>query len=266
MSGDSSLPPRQGKVGVGGASIRLPLPQLATAAGAVVLWELIARGLRPPWLPPVEAVAAAWWRLASSGQLGELSVTGLTLIVGLAVVFLAGAALTAAVSLSPLLEQALDPLLNAALAVPTIALVPVFILLWGLSDVTRVATVVSFALVPMVVTWSSGVRQAPAHLFEMARAFDAGAARRLLSVFLPAVAPVLLAGARIAVVQGIKGVVSAEILIGVVGIGKLLQTATVTFDLASLYAQILMLLVLSVAVYLGLETLERYATRRSHAE
>ena len=115
-------------------------------------------------------------------------------------------------------------------------------------------------------TWTAGARQAPAHLFEMGRSFTASMPRQLVSIFLPATAPTLLAGVRIAVVQGIKGVVSAEILIGVVGIGKLLQTATTTFDLPSLYAQILMLLVLSVIVYFGLDLVEQRASRRARID
>ena len=118
-------------------------PQTITVAGALVVWELVAWSLRPPWLPTVEAVAVAWWRLAATGQLGGLLNTGVTLLVGLGVVFVAGGLLTSALTVSALLEEALDPFLNAAMAVPTIALIPAYMLLWGLSDLTRVVTVVS---------------------------------------------------------------------------------------------------------------------------
>lgn len=240
-------------------------PQPFTLAAALALWEVLARVLHPPWLPSASAVAAAWWQLATTGQLTELGSSVRTLAVGLVIVFLAGAALALAVSLSSILDEALAPYFNAALSIPTIALVPAYILLWGLSDVTRVATVVSFALVPLVIQWAVAARSLPADLLEMARSFDASPGRRLVSIALPASAPVLITGIRIAVVQGIKGVVSAEILIGVIGIGKLLQVAILTFDLARLYAVIVTLLVATFAVYLTLERAERRASRRTSA-
>ncbi len=241
-------------------------PQVLTMGGALALWELAARLAAPPWLPPASAVLAAWWHLASTGQLLALASTAATLGIGLGVVFGAGAALTLVVALSGVMEEALTPFFNAALSIPTIALIPVYMLLWGLSDVTRVVTVVSFALVPLVVIWVVAARDLPSDLLEMARSFNASPTRRLVSVVLPAAAPVLITGVRIAVVQGIKGVVSAEILIGVIGIGRLLQTATLTFDLARLYALILTLLVLSITAYFLLQMLERRASRRRVTE
>lgn len=238
------------------------IPQPFTLAAAVVLWELVAQLVRPAWLPSASAVGSAWWQLATTGQFGELSSTVKTLAIGLVIVFLAGGALSLAVSLSSVLDEALSPFFNAALSIPTVAIVPAFMLLWGLSDATRVATVVSFALVPLIVQWAVAAHGSPSDLLEMARSFDASPTRRLVSVALPASAPVLITGIRIAVVQGIKGVVSAEILIGVIGIGRLLQDATLTFDLPKLYAVILTLLIVTMAIYLTLERVERRASRR----
>lgn len=241
-------------------------PQPFTLAGAATVWETVAVIARPSWLPTPDAVTRAWWDLASSGQLGELGSTLRTLAVGLAIVFIAGAILALAVGMSSLIRDALSPFLSVGLAIPTTALIPVYILFWGLSDPTRVATVVSFALVPLVVQWSTAAERPPMDLLEMARSFDASPARRLLSIVLPASAPLLLTGVRIAVVQAIKGVVSAEILIGVIGIGKLLEAAIVTFDLAHLYAVIMSLAAVTFALYLALERLERRATQRVVAE
>jgi len=238
-------------------------PQPLSAAAVVAGWELAARLLHPAWLPPASAVAVDFWQLIRSGQLLLLGSTVRTLALGLLIVFAAGALLSLLVGLSRVMDEALAPFFNAALSIPTIALVPVFILLWGLSDATRVATVVSFALVPLVVTWAVAARDLPGQLLEMARSFGASPAQRLRFVILPAGAPVLIVGVRIAVVQGIKGVVSAEILIGVIGIGQLLQQATLTFDLARLYALILTLVFLSVISYLLLDALERRTSRRT---
>jgi ABC-type nitrate/sulfonate/bicarbonate transport system permease component len=241
-------------------------PQPLTLVGALVLWEVAAVAVRPVWLPQPAAVAGAWWQLVSAGRFADLTSTVRTLIIGLALVFSLGTVIAVAIGTSAMARDVLSPYLGAGLAVPTTALIPVYILVWGLSDPTRVATVVSFGLVPLVVQWSAAAKARPSDLLEMARSFDASPLRRLWSIVLPASAPVLLTGVRIAVVQGIKGVVSAEILIGVIGIGKLLQEAIVSFDLPDLYAVIVTLAAVTFALYLVLERLERRAARRSGAD
>lgn len=236
-------------------------PQAVTLALLLSIWEVSARTVRPTWLPPFSSVARSGWKLARDGRFLELSSTTRTLLIGVAVVVVVAAVLAFAIATSRLVEEALEPFVNAALATPTVALIPAFVLLWGFGDGTRVATVISFALFPVVVTWAEGIKQAPSHLLEMARAFTASPRKRIISVVLPAAAPMILTGLRIGIVQGIKGVVSAEVLIGVIGIGRLLEESR--FILSQLYAIVSVLLILSVVVYLGLIRIEERLARRT---
>lgn len=241
-------------------------PQPWTALGALALWEVIAHTVQPNWLPTVESVAAAWWDLASGGRFDVFLTTLRTLGIGLLIVFVVGAAISALFAASRYAEAVAQPFVNAVLTTPMVALIPAFILVWGYSDLTRVVTVVAFALFPVVVTWTVGLKDAPRELLEMAYSFKASRRRRVVSVLLPAAAPVLLTGVRIGVVQGIKGVVSAEVLIGVVGVGRLIQEANLSFDQPRLYAVILTLLALSIVSYFVLDYFERRLARRSNDE
>lgn len=226
-----------------------------------IVWESAARVVAPRWLPPLTEVVVSGWRLLLDGRFVILDTTVQTLLIGLFVSFVVAAGLALALAKSRFLEETAEPFINAALATPTVALIPVYLLLWGFKDTTRVVTVISFALFPIVVTWIEALKQAPEPLLEMAHAFTAGPVRRLVTITLPAAAPMLLTGVRIGVVQGIKGVVSAEVIIGVIGIGQLLQESA--FKLPQLYAVVSVLLILSVLVYLGLMQLEARLARRS---
>jgi ABC-type nitrate/sulfonate/bicarbonate transport system permease component len=236
-------------------------PQLATLLGVAVVWEVLGRLLELRWLPPVTSIAVAWWDLVADGSFLELGSTVQTLALGLAVTYVAAALGSALLSWSSVLEEAAEPFVNAALATPTVALVPVYIMIWGFKDGTRVATVNSFALVPVLVTWLQALKKIPDDLVEMGRAFTAGRAARLRRIVIPAAAPMILTGVRLGVVQGIKGVVTAEVLVGIIGIGRLLQDYT--YDLPHLYAVVLTMLGASVIAYLGLFALEERLTRRT---
>jgi ABC-type nitrate/sulfonate/bicarbonate transport system permease component len=236
-------------------------PQALTAAAVLAAWEIVASTSRPYWLPNVQRVASSWWDLASSGAFRIATTSLQTLGIGLAIVFVLGGILAALLANVRLLDEALSPLINAAMSTPLVALVPVFVLIWGYSATTRVVAVVSFALFPLVLQWVVALKGVPADLQEMAHSFAAGRIRRARTIVLPATAPLLLNGARLAVVQAIKGLVTAEMIIGVVGIGKLVVTAADTFDMPQLFAVILTIVAASILSYLVLSTAEGRASR-----
>ena len=238
-------------------------PQLVSFVSLLLVWELAAIIFDPRWLPRVSEVAVSGWNLLLSGRLVILSSTAQTFAIGIVITFVAAGVIALVLAASELMEDAAEPFVNAALATPTVALIPVYILIWGFGDTTRVATVISFALFPVVVTWVEALRQAPANLLEMANAFTASPLRQLRSVTLPSAAPLLVTGVRIGAVQGVKGVVSAEVLIGVIGIGQLLQEST--YILPQLYAIVSILILLSIALYLVLSGVESRASRRTQA-
>lgn len=240
-------------------------PQAASGVGVVAVWELVAWLDDPSWLPTVQAVASSWWGLVSSGAFGVATTSLETLGIGLAAVLVLGGAVAALLARVRLLDDALSPLLNAAMSTPVVALVPIFVFIWGFTDTTRVIAVVAFAFVPVVLQWIVALKGVPEHLAEMSHAFAAGRLARVRTVVLPAAAPLLLNGARLAVVQAIKGLVTAEMIIGVVGVGKLIVTASDTFEMPQLYAVILTIVAVSVGSYSVLAFFEHRASRWADA-
>lgn len=236
-------------------------PQALTAAAVLTAWEIEASTSKPYWLPPLQRVWSSWWDLASSGAFRVATTSLQTLGLGLLITFVVGGILAALLANVRLLDEALSPLINTAMSTPIVALVPVFVLIWGYSSTTRVVAVVSFALFPLVLQWIVALKGVPADLQEMAYSFQASRLRRVRTIVLPATAPLLLNGARLAVVQSIKGLVTAEMIIGVVGIGKLIVTASDTFDMPQLYAVILTVVAVSILSYLVLSTAEARGSR-----
>jgi ABC-type nitrate/sulfonate/bicarbonate transport system permease component len=213
------------------------------------------------WLPTLPSVVSKGWSLVTSGALSVLGTTCITLLIGLAATFVLSAILAGIMATSEIGEKSLLPFINGFMSIPHIALIPMFTFIWGNGDLTRIITTVSFALSPVVLTWSAALKAPPADLTEMAASFGAGPTSRTRYVRLPFAAASLIAGLRLGLVQGIKGVVSAEVLIGVVGIGKIITTASQTFDITRLYAIVLIIILLSIACYLVLAAIENRMTR-----
>ncbi len=236
-------------------------PQLLTAILVVGVWEILAVTTRPKWLPTVESVVSSWWQLVESGAFRVVTGTLVTLGIGLAVVFVVAAIISSLLAWSRLLDEAITPLLNAIMATPSIALIPIYIFIFGLGNTTRVVTIIGFALLPVTLDWITALKEVPRQLLEMSSSFGASRRAKVLTILLPSAAPLLLTGLRIGVVQAIKGVVAAEIIIGVVGIGQLLVEASLTYDIPQLYAVVLTILAASIVSYLIVNFWERRTSR-----
>jgi NitT/TauT family transport system permease protein len=232
-----------------------------SGAAVLVAWFLIAEIWHPLWLPTLPSVVGELWTLISDGSLSFLGATGSTLLVGLVVTFAISAVVAVLMASSEIIEEALLPFVNGFLAVPHIALIPMFTFIWGNGELTRILTTISFALSPVILTWTAALKSSPADLSEMALSFGAGRLARGRYVRMPAAIAPIIAGLRIGVVQGVKGVVSAEVIIGVVGVGKLISTASATFNISELYAVVIIIVAISIVFYLLFTVIENRITQ-----
>ena len=94
-------------------------------------------------------------------------------------------------------EYALDVYINAAMAAPMVAFVPIFILIFGIGYPTRVLTVVIFAIFPIIVNTFAGIRNVDPSIVEMGRSFGAGERQLFWQIRVPAAFRLLSAGIRL---------------------------------------------------------------------
>lgn len=135
--------------------------QLIGVAVFLVVWEITAQIIdRSLVLPPVTAILAALWDLILSGELiVALSQSIFLLIVGLFVATVIGFVLGALIARSRTAYWMLNPYLSALFVTPTIALVPLVLVWFGFGFPGRVIVVVLAAVVPILFSVASGLRE-----------------------------------------------------------------------------------------------------------
>jgi ABC-type nitrate/sulfonate/bicarbonate transport system permease component len=252
-----------------GAERRNPVARWAGTLSPVVVfvavlaaWQLVAVTVKPGWLPPLGDVWGQMWGHVTDGSIVQAGVSTLrTLAIGLLITMVIAAVLAVVLGLNDLMDEALTTVFGGLMAVPTVALIPIFIFIWGFTQTSAVISVVSFALLPLTLQWATALREVPLPLIEMSRSFEASRFQLARWIYLPAVAPLLLTGVRVAVVQAIKGVISAEVIIGTLGIGHLLTVESSSFDIAGIWAVIVMIIIASLVSYAVLTWLEARASR-----
>jgi NitT/TauT family transport system permease protein len=223
------------------------------------LWEACSRLFFDPlFLPPPSAVWGRFLQLAGDGTLiDDITVSGQSYLLGLAVAIVAGVLLGVAMASSPLVRDVLDPWVSALNATPTIALAPLFILILGLGVESKVAICAIVMLFPILVNTYYGFSATDQQLVEAARAYAATPWQSYLKIKLPMALPSVIAGLRLSAAHGLVGVVVSELFGARAGIGLLIQTSAETFDTRALFVGISLLGVVGVVITYALIAVER---------
>lgn len=251
---------------VRGAVRRLPylLVSTATKSAAILalllLWETAPRlGLVDrTFLPPFSEVARAWWQLAADGQLAvnaraslvrSFSGFGLAVAIAVPLGLLIGWYRPVADLLGPLLEVFRN---TAALA-----LLPVFVLLLGIGETSKISIVVYACTWPILLNTISAVRNVDPTLLKLAKSMDLSAPRLFQKVILPSSVPVIFTGIRLAGAASILVLVAAEMIGAKAGLGYLINASQYNFAIPQMYAGIITISAIGVVFNQLLVTVER---------
>lgn len=218
---------------------------------AVYLWQLWAASHKSPFFPPPSAIWSTMRQRWFSGPASHLFLAGdgtgnlvpsiERIGIGLAITIVIAVPLGIALGRSPLITGYLDPLLQFARAIPVVTAAPVFIALFKLGTQMEVATIVAGTIWPLLLNTVDGARTVPVLQLETAAAFRLSAADRLLAVIVPAALPKILTGLRLSLSLSLILMVFSELVGSSNGIGYELINASNNFDMASVWAVVVLL-------------------------
>lgn len=178
------------------------------------------------FMPAPIDVGRALWRLIASGQMGaHVAASMKRLLAGLALGASLGVVVGVAAGLATPARMIAAPIVAALFPIPKIALLPLFILWFGIGEPSKVATIAFGAFFPMVIATMGGVDAVDRGLIRMAQSFGAPTRDIVRKVVLPAAAPAILSGLRIATSIGIVLIVAAEMIGAKEGLGAFVLAA-----------------------------------------
>ncbi|MFD3257602.1 ABC transporter permease [Paenibacillus lentus] len=229
----------------------------------LLLWEFAPRlGIvNVTFLPPLSTVVTAWWQLLLSGDLADHLLASLTRSIG---GFLLAVAVSIPVGLAigwwKGVAEFLNPLLEMFRNTPALAILPVFILLLGLGETSKIAIVFYACAFPLLLNTISGVRNVDPLLIKSARSMGLSSVSLFCKVILPASVPTIFVGIRQAGASSILVLVAAEMVGAKSGLGYLVQYTQFSFQIPQMYAGILTISVIGLVVNYLLVHLERKLT------
>lgn len=222
------------------------------------LWQLVGLLKVSPAIPPLTDVLIAMVDVAQDRRFQEAAAnTGVSVIMTFVPVVVIGVLVGVAMGSSKWFEWIGAPYVNMSLAIPLVSLIPVFLLIFGLGRPTIIAVIVAYALPAVIVNTQAGIESVDADQRAMARSVGAGRLLTFRRITLPSSAALIMSGVRVAAGRAIKGSIIAEQIIGLVGLGGLIQRFGGAFAVENLYAVILYIGIVGILVVWLLGLAER---------
>jgi NitT/TauT family transport system permease protein len=191
-------------------------------------------------IPPLSAVFAAMGNvLATSSFLEAIGITLKAFGMGMALSLVVGIGVGVAMGRIRAVDQVMGMWINIFESSPITAVVPLLLAVLGFGMQTMVVTVFLFSVWVIALDTQVGVKHASSSLVEMARSFGASRRDLYLKVILWAALPEILAGIRLGVIRGVRGVVIGQLLIAIVGVGFLFETYSRKFIMPEFWALVL---------------------------
>ena len=213
---------------------------------ALVAWEAAARSGRWSRLlfPSLESIFHELVRFfTTAAPMLEAWVTLQRALGGFALAAAVGIVLGVIMGRSKFARELLDPLFSGSYAVPKLALFPIFIFVFGIGSLSKVALVFLECLYPIVIMTCAGAREVNRTLLWSAQNMGASRAAILRRIVIPATAPFIFAGFRVAVPVAMIVVVITEMVSSADGLGYL-----VIYSLSSLRTDRMLAVVVAIAL------------------
>ncbi|MGI9422031.1 MAG: ABC transporter permease [Hyphomicrobiaceae bacterium] len=229
----------------------------------VVLIALAEWGTRAGWisaltLPRPSQVLMTFGELYQSGLLWKHLVPSLTrLVVGAAIGASVGIAIGVLIGLFSYVRSGLVPLVAALFPIPKIALLPLFVIWFGIDEGSKYALIALGTFTPTVVATYGAVDNVDRTLIRMGQSFGLTWLSIVRKIVLPGAMPGILSGLRISLAIAIILLVAAEMLGAEYGIGAYILQAGSLYDLERLFTGVVILSCLGVLVSAAITVIER---------
>jgi NitT/TauT family transport system permease protein len=215
------------------------------------LWEIASRTeLVDPMFSsaPSKVVATGWDLIADGTLLKHTIASGRVFFVGFGLAVAFGVPIGVALGWFRWANRAFSPLISAFYTMPRIALMPLFIIWFGLGSGSKVALVLLSAIFPLIVNMQVAMQNIDQDYKRVGIAYGATQWQLFRTIALPSSVPFLLTGLRLAMGRGLLGVVAAEVFGGAEGLGYLIQYAGATFQIDVVFVGVVVIAAFGILI------------------
>jgi len=248
---------------LGAFAWRVTKPAVAIVA-FLALWEIAPRVrlVDEVFLPPLSEAVVALVDMAREGELTEHLTSSIgRALAGFAVAVVLAVPLGVLIGWYRPVADFLNPILEIFRNTAALALLPVFVLILGIGETSKVALVIYACTFPILLNTISAVRTVDPLLVKSARSMGISSPVVFRKVVLPASVSMIFTGIRMAAASSILVLIAAEMVGAKAGLGYQITAAQLNFQIPEMYAGIIVIAVVGLVFNGVLVTVERRLSR-----
>jgi NitT/TauT family transport system permease protein len=230
----------------------------------ILFWEIAPRTgvINPEYLPPLSHIFQEGWNMILSGELWHHFSASITRsLYGFALAIIVGLPLGLLIGWYPLFREIFNPLFEIYRNTSTLALLPIFMLLFGIGEESKIVIVFYACTAEIIIQTISGVKNVDPLYIRAARSMNLSSFQIFIKIILPAALPIIFVGIRMAATGCVLMLVAAEMIGARSGLGHLIISAQYNFQTPKMYVGILSITCLGLLVNFILNKIEKRLLR-----
>jgi ABC-type nitrate/sulfonate/bicarbonate transport system permease component len=247
---------------------RATLDRLLPVASPVILlvaWEAACRAvlIDTRFFPPPSRILEVSWQMVQptaqfpTGELlAHLAISLQRIAIGFCVGAVPGVVLGIAVGLLPVVRAIVQPLVDATFPIPKIAVLPLFIMTFGIGEVSKYAIIAVAVVYLVLINTAAGVRSIDRIYLDVGKSYQASRLMMFTDIALPGALPMIIAGFRLGMGVALLVIVAAEFVGAKSGIGYLIWTSWQVFQVEKMYVGLIVVAAVGYTTAVVLRQLE----------
>ncbi|RYL92461.1 ABC transporter permease [Sporolactobacillus sp. THM19-2] len=232
---------------------------IASPVFLLMIWEILSRTnlVDARFFPPPTEIIGTFIALMASGELfNHLTISLLRIAGGFFLGVIPGIIIGLFMGLYKPVKLFVQPIVMSLMPIPTIALLPIFIILFGIGEVSKVITIATSVFFPVVINSAAGVMGIDSIYMDVARNFGATGKDYMLKIALPGALPVMFEGIQMGQAIALLTIVAAEMVGATSGIGYLIWTSYSAFVMKEMYVGLVLISFFGYLFSLGVRALQ----------
>ena len=244
--------------------IRRHGPLWLSLLAGIALWETAGRSTSRAFMVPFSETLVRLWQLVTHGEfIAQFLDSAQLFLTGFVLALIIGASLGLLLARVRILRVGIEPYIMILYATPMVALIPFILSMMGFGFAPKVLVVFLFSVFPVLYNTVEGARSIKPELIEVAKSYRSTEWSLWREVMLPYTLPYMMTGVRQAIGRALVGMIAAEFFLSSTGLGQLIMGASQDFDTAGVFASILVIGIIGVALTrLGLMIEQHFARWR----
>lgn len=210
----------------------------------LLIWQLSSQSglIDARFFPPPTAILSTFYELLTTGELFQhIKISLFRIFSGFLLGVIPGIIVGLCMGLYAPIRHFISPIIMALMPIPTLALLPIILIIFGIGEVSKVVTIAGSVFFPVVINTVAGVISIESIYLDVAKNYGANKKDFFLKIALPGSLPVMIEGIQMGQAIALLTIVAAEMMGAQSGIGYLIWTSYSAFLLKEMFVGLILI-------------------------